>query len=151
MQNLAITDAAVAALARILHGIEFFSPLTVGQIDQVLPHIRLFSYAAGDVVFKRGDAGDAFYIIYRGKVSVRVKRGLFDAAKTVALLEEGMFFGEMALISKDPRSATIVCEGPAQLFVLVAGDFKFVLEQNPGAAAQMKKISERRRFDSSHL
>lgn len=150
VQSHAIGDGEVGVLARMLRGIEFFSPLTVGQLDQVLPNIRLFSYGTGETVFKQGEAGDAFYIVYKGKVTVRVKQGLFSFSKTVAALGQGAFFGEMALISRAPRSATVVCEEPSEIFVLVAGDFKFVLDQNPGAAAEMKRIAERRGFDTKH-
>ena len=135
----------------MMRGIEFFSPLTVGQIDLVLPQIRLFSYGAGDTVFSQGETGDAFYIVYKGKVAINVKKGLLSFKKTIATLGPGAFFGEMALISNAPRSATIVCAEPCELFVLVAGDFKFILEQNPNARAEMKRIAERRGFDSKHL
>ena len=69
---------------------------------------------------------------------------------TVAQLEAGTFFGEIALISKDPRNATVVCDEPTELFVLVSGDFRFILEENPHTAAEMKRIAERRKFETAH-
>src|SRR5579884_2164697 len=134
----------------MLRGVDFFAPLTVGQLDSVLPHIRLYAFDPGETVFKQGDVGDAFYIVYKGKVSIRIKKGLFSFTKTVATMGEGAFFGEMALVSQAPRSATVVAEDAAQLFVLVAGDFQFVLSQNPGTAAEMKRIADRRKFESAH-
>lgn len=141
----------MGVLARMLRTVDFFTPLNIGQIEAVLPHIRLYSYAAGETVFKQGEKGDAFYIVYDGEVTVKVKSGLLGLfAKTVGKLESGAFFGEIALISAEPRTATIVCEKPTYLFCLVAADFQFVLKQNPNAAAEMARIGERRKFDTSH-
>jgi CRP-like cAMP-binding protein len=150
MQKLAIGDTEMGLLARMLRKVEFFAPLNVGQLDQVLPHIGLYEFAAGETVFSQGSPGDAFYIVYKGKVSIRVKKGLFSFQKAVASLSEGAFFGEMALITTDMRSASVVCEEATQLFVLVAGDFKFVLAGNPATAAEMQRIAERRKYESAH-
>lgn len=150
VRNLTIGDAEVGLLARMLRNVDFFAPLTVGQLDEVLPHIRLYQLDAGETVFKQGETGDAFYIVYKGKVSIRIKKGFFSFSKTVTTMGEGTFFGEMALVTQAPRSATVVCDEPTQLFVLVAGDFQFVLQQNPATAAEMKRIADRRKFESAH-
>lgn len=150
MRKLTLGDAELGLLARMLRKVDFFAPLTIGQVDQILPHIRLYEFDPGETVFKQGDVGDAFYIVYKGKVSIRIKKGFFSLRKTVTTMGEGTFFGEIALIAQEPRSATVVCEEPTQLFVLVAGDFQFVLQQNPATAAEMKRIADRRKFESSH-
>lgn len=150
MEKMAVTDAEVGVLARMLRKVDFFAPLTVGQIEKVLPHIRLFSYDSGETVFSQGEKGDAFYIVNTGRVSIRIKNGFFSFAKTISILETGNFFGEIALVSDAPRGASVVCEEPCQLFVLVAADFKFILHENPAAAEEMSKIAARRNFDSAH-
>jgi CRP-like cAMP-binding protein len=150
MQKLKLGDAEVGILARLMRKVDFFAPLTVGQIEQILPFIMLYSYGAGENVFKQGETGDAFYIVYKGKVGIKVKKGFFSFAKQVAQLGEGDFFGEIALISRDKRGATVQTLEPTQLFVLVAGDFEFILKQNPQTAAEMKKLADRRTFASQH-
>jgi trk system potassium uptake protein TrkA len=150
VRKLAIGDEEIGVLARMLRKVDFFAPLTVGQLEQVLPHVRLYEYDAGDTVFKQGAPGDAFFIIYKGRASVRVKKGWFGSSKNVATIGEGAFFGEIALISNEPRTATLVCEEKTQVFVLVSGDFQFVLAENPAAAAEMKRIAARRKFESTH-
>ena len=149
MQELNVGAAELGILARMLHGVEFFSPLTVGQLEKVLPHVRIQSFSAGETVFRQGDAGDAFYIVYKGSVEVRLRRWAI-LSKTVATLKEGEFFGEIALVSSEPRTATIVAAEPALLFALISQDFQFVLRENPAAAQEMKRISARRKFDSAH-
>ncbi|MBI3554249.1 MAG: cyclic nucleotide-binding domain-containing protein [Elusimicrobia bacterium] len=151
MRKLKVGDAEIGILAHMLHKVDFFSPLTVGQMEQVLPYILVEAFDAGETVFKQGAPGDAFYIIYTGQVEVWFKKGFFSLSKIVATMNPGDFFGEMALISRDPRSATVACVEATQLFVLVAADFQFVLKQNPQAAAEMDRIAARRKFNTSHL
>lgn len=149
MVKLRVGEAEMGVLARTLHKVEFFSPLTVGQLELVLPYIVLYGYDAGEVVFRQGEAGDAFYIVHTGQVAVQLRRNLFFQ-KTVATLGPGSFFGEIALVSRTPRTATVKALEPSQLFTLVAADFEFVLKQNPAAKAEMGRIAARRQFESAH-
>lgn len=149
MKKLEIGATELGLLAHMLRKVEFFTPLTVGQLEKVLPSVMLYSYETGERVFAQGQKGDAFYIIYKGSVSVRLKRWLV-LSKTVATLKEGDFVGEIALISDEPRTASVVCDEPTLLFTLIADDFKFVLGENPAAAEEMRRIAARRKFDTSH-
>ncbi|OGR88531.1 MAG: hypothetical protein A3J74_05645 [Elusimicrobia bacterium RIFCSPHIGHO2_02_FULL_57_9] len=147
MEKIEVQNPDFGLLAAMLRKVDFFTPLTIGQIERLIPYIMLFSCRKGETVFKQGEIGDAFYIIQSGKVEVKVKTG-FLFSKTVQNLGPGDFFGEIALISREPRTATIKCLEPVALFVLAAGNFDLVLRQNPAAAAEMKKIAERRKFES---
>jgi trk system potassium uptake protein TrkA len=149
MQRLEVGPSELGILASMLRKVEFFAPLTVGQLEKVLPHVRIHSFAPGETVFRQGDKGDAFYIVYKGSVEVRLKRLVF-LSKTVATLKTGDFLGEIALISDEPRTATIVAAEPTLLFTLISTDFQFVLHENPAAAAEMQRIAARRKFDSAH-
>ena len=149
MERLEVGASELGVLARMLRKVEFFAPLTIGQLEQVLPHVRIHSFAAGEKVFGQGDPGDAFYIVYKGSVEVRLKRMLV-LSKKVATLGEGDFFGETSLVSKEPRNAAIVAAEPTMLFALIADDFQFVLRENPAAEQEMKRIATRRKFDSAH-
>ena len=62
------------------------------------------SYRAGEVIFKEGDSEDTMYFIKEGKVEISKNMG--DAEQVLAFLGPNDFFGEMALLSKTPRSAT---------------------------------------------
>lgn len=151
MKRLEIGNAELGVLAGMMRKVDFFSPLTVGQLEKVLPAVMLFEFAPGETVFKEGDSGDAFYIVYEGQVEVRVGAGFLGlSSKTVAALGKGAFFGEIALISSEPRTATVRCAGRTLLFTLIAPDFEFVLAENPNAAEQMRRISQRRRFETAH-
>jgi trk system potassium uptake protein TrkA len=149
MERIPVGAAELGVLAGMLRKVDFFAPLTIGQLETILPHVMLCRYEAGETVFRQGDAGEAFHIVYQGKVDIRLPRFLF-LSKTIATLSAGQFFGEIALISAEPRTATVVCTEPTLLFTLLASDFAFVLRENPAAAQEMRSIADQRRFASKH-
>lgn len=150
MNRLEIGSSELGVLAGMMRKVEFFTPLTVGQLEKVLPAVMLYEFAPGETVFKQGQPGDAFYIVYQGKVDVSIKSGpLGLLSKKVASLGAGTFFGEIALISDAPRNATVRCAEKSLLFTLVSRDFAFILAENPSAAAEMNRIAERRKFETA--
>lgn len=152
MDRLEIREVDLAALSRLLRRVDFFAPLTIAQLEKVLPYIYLYFYQPGEKVFEQGGAGDAFYVIYEGEVAIQIKQGLFGMgfAKKVAALKPGDFFGEMALLAREKRGASAVAQSALKLFVLTEADFSFILKGNPGFAEEIKKIAKRRKFLSSH-
>lgn len=149
MKKLEIGPTELGILAHMLRKVEFFTPLTVGQLEQVLPTVMLYAYDSGETVFSQGQKGDAFHIVYKGSVDVKIREWLV-LSKKIATLKEGDFLGEIALISDEPRTATVVTTEPTLLFTLISDDFKFVLAENPGASEEMKRIGRRRKFASDH-
>lgn len=147
MEKVAMSDADYGHLARAMRKVEFFAPLNVGELEQIVKYIMLCRYKTGEKVIRQGEPGDAFYIVYDGAVSVCVRQYLFFS-KALKRLGPGDFFGEMALLSNDPRSASVICEEPTRLFVLLSADFSFMLKKNPAFAEEMKKLAERRKFMS---
>ena len=63
---------------------------------------------SGEVLFKEGAQGDEMYLIRSGKI--RIVKDLEGTQKTLAVIGEGEFFGEMALLDKRPRSASAIAE-----------------------------------------
>lgn len=149
MEKLKMSDKEYLDLARVMRKVDFFAPMTVGQLEMILPYILFCRYRTGETVFKQGSRGDAFYIVQSGGVSVKVRKALLFS-KEVAKLGSGSFFGEMALLSDAPRNASVVCSEESRLFVLMSADFKYVLKKNPQFAEEMQKIAERRKFLDQH-
>lgn len=149
MKQLEIGPSELGILGNMMRKVDFFTPLTVGQLDQVLPAIMLYAYEPGETVFAQGQKGDAFYIVYQGSVEIRLRNWLLFTKK-VATMRAGDFLGEIALISDEPRTATVVCAEPTLLFTLIADDFRFVLKENPAAATEMARIASRRKFATAH-
>lgn len=79
----------------------------------------------GDTVFKKGEKGDCLYILSEGSVDI-----LGSDDKTVLLnLQEGQFFGELALVTEEPRSATVRATSTCEIYTLSKSDFDHSLER----------------------
>jgi len=115
----------------------------MNELDELIGHLRMIRVQKGYEIIKQGDPGDAFYLIASGKVSVWIKKG-FKRSKVAELVSDD-FFGEMALISNEPRSATIVAEDVTELFILQKYDFDKILMKNPAIAQELKKAYHERK------
>ena len=117
-------------LRNALQKVDFFYNLNFGELDELIKALKKRKVRQGETIIKQGEIGDKFYIIGSGEVSVHIKKG-FGGAKKVATLTTGDFFGEMALVTDLPRTATVIAEEPTELFVLYKADFKKILMKNP--------------------
>ncbi len=99
-------------------------------------------YAADTVLFEEGDVGTEMYVIHEGHV--RLTRGKGSLETTLAVLPPGEFFGEMAIVTSQPRSATATLEGPAKLLVLDSGTFESMVRNNAEIALRIiRKMATR--------
>jgi NADH dehydrogenase len=92
-------------------------------------------YEAGQFVFHRGDPGDKFYLIEKGKAGVYAN----ESATPMAVLGEGDHFGEGALLSGCPRTASIKAEGPLDVLVLGHESFMQILHHSAVIKAAMDR------------
>jgi CRP/FNR family transcriptional regulator, cyclic AMP receptor protein len=151
VQRVDMQEADFRNLAHAAAGVDLFKPLKGGQLDSLLSHIRLYSCEAGEVIFRKGDTADAFYIIESGQVGLIFRSLWFWLWRRVTRLGPGQIFGEMALLDQAPRSATVIAREPTRLFVLLKSDFDEVLRQNPAFAAELREIVELRKFEMRNL
>jgi hypothetical protein len=97
------------------------SPLLEGLEEQeqlaLLHGLKLMVAQPGDVLVSQGEPGDSLYILATGAVRVYA-RGERGRAALVCVLGEGAFFGELAALSGQPRSATVIAATPAELLEL---------------------------------
>jgi CRP-like cAMP-binding protein len=96
------------------------------------------NYNAGDGIFREGDMGREMYIIQSGRV--KITKQLKDGAeKTLVILGPGDFFGEMAVIDKDVRSANAVAMEPSLLIALDEEIFEMHMQTNPKIVKKILK------------
>jgi CRP/FNR family transcriptional regulator, cyclic AMP receptor protein len=106
-------------------------------------------YDQGSVVFRENDDGSEMFIIIQGVVEIRKSTGP-ASSKILTTLQKGDMFGEMAIIEKQPRSATAVAVQPTRVLVLNEKLYDSMVGTNPDFARKMNRIlSERvRRADA---
>src|SRR6185295_10619688 len=98
----------------------------------------------GQVLFHKGDDGDEMYIIQSGRVAIKKK--VKDGDTTLAVLEKGDFFGEMAILERMPRSASAEVVEDGDLIVISNEIFGDMIKANPEIAVRMlRKYSIRLR------
>lgn len=105
----------------------------------------LTHFPAGKVLFLEGDAGEDMYIIQSGRVAIKKRTGA-NRDVTLAQLEKGDFFGEMAVLERMPRSATAEMIEEGDLIVISGDTFGDMIKSNPEIAFRMlRKYSIRLR------
>jgi CRP-like cAMP-binding protein len=95
-------------------------------------------FRAGTTIFRQGDAGDKFYLIRKGSCEVVQEDG--GAVRVLRTLGVGDFFGEIALITGKPRTATIVARENTIVYTLDHKSFKTVLDTNASLKQQVLRV-----------
>ena len=111
--------------------VKLFSSLNKKELGLVAKASDVIQVPAATDLVQEGEIGHEFYLISSG--SATVKRG----GRKVASLASGDYFGEMALLDRGPRTATVTTEVPSELIVLGQREFMAVLDQVPPIAHKL--------------
>lgn len=95
-------------------------------------------FAAGQTIFAQGDAGDSMYVVLQGEVELAINGSVLER------LGPGEPFGEMALIDRAPRVATVVAVTDCRLAAISEQRFLFLVQQTPYFALQIMKVMAER-------
>jgi CRP/FNR family cyclic AMP-dependent transcriptional regulator len=129
----------------VLQRVPLFSQLAPPDLQRVVEVAREKSYPKNSIILFEDDPGDALYVVASGQVKV-VLIGDDGREVILSVLGAGEFFGEMALIDDEPRSAHVIAMEDSQLFVLRREDFEGILTQSPKiAVALLKELTRRLR------
>ena len=115
-----------------LRKVPFFSNLSPAALNQLEDRVKLLTYNQGDIIFSEGDTGDSLYIVRSGFVKVTKKQD--NAQKIVAYISHGNYFGEMALIEDEERSATISAFTKTEVVQVLKEDFEELIQSDPEIA-----------------
>jgi CRP/FNR family transcriptional regulator, cyclic AMP receptor protein len=109
---------------------ELFSNLPSGELQRVLTVARRRTFGRGEVVFHEGDPADSLHLVSKGRFAVRVTTRLGETA-TLAIRGPGQAFGELALVSEAPRSATVAALEPAETHSIYRREFEQLRVEQP--------------------
>jgi signal transduction histidine kinase len=112
-------------LKRILATTELFSKLESSDLDAITLAFKEETYPTNTDIIKKGEMGDSLFIIAKGKTKVH------DGNATLAELETGAFFGEMAFFDSSPRSMSVTSESPCILYRMNREGFQSVFRERP--------------------
>lgn len=127
--------------------IPLFSDLKPDEFSEVVKKLGIHKFPAGTVVVREGEKGDSFFVIIHGQV--RVSKQDRDGRKVaLAALGEDAFFGEIALLSGMPRTATVVTETETELLELTRKDLDEVKARHPRIESVLKKFYAERLRDT---
>jgi CRP-like cAMP-binding protein len=130
-------DLPLPRLLSLLRESDLFQDLSGSEMDQILINLRMIRTQKGFEIIRQGDSWDSFYVILSGKVSIKFRKGsrVIQAGK----LGKGEFFGEIALLAEQPRTATVTSEEISELLVLKKSEFDTVLMRNPVRAEKIRR------------
>lgn len=131
-------------ISEVLKKVPFFRTLGKDGIDFIVERLKFKPFDANQTICKIGDPGDKMYIIINGQVKVVVPSEEGEEENVIATLGSGDYFGEMSLLTGEPRSASVVTTEPAEMFILNKSDFDVVVERFPSVTLSMGKIMSQR-------
>jgi CRP-like cAMP-binding protein len=133
-----VADARLAALAKI----PLFARVPHRHLRSVLKRMGEYQYEDGAVILKEARQGEVLFVLLDG--SARVVRG----GRTVARLGSGDFFGEIAVLDRRPRTASVIATSPLRCLTLHRDDLREVIAGEPEVAwALLGGLASRLRGD----
>jgi CRP/FNR family cyclic AMP-dependent transcriptional regulator len=117
-------------LVNSLQAIPLFKSLTKRDLGNLMSSIHKRNYLAGEFIFYQGDPGIGLYVIREGEVMIT--RESDEGEKiTLAVFQKGDFFGELALVDNDKRSASAIAKSDTKLSVIFKPDLDEFIEKYP--------------------
>jgi small-conductance mechanosensitive channel len=134
-----------AERASVLDQVALFKPLTDAERASLADHLIYAPFARGEVMTRQGAVAHWLYILIRGKAEIRLH--VEDEVRTVATLEGPSVFGEMGLMTGEPRSNDVVAGSDVECFRLDKAGFETILHDRPEVAEAMSRIMATRRIE----
>ena len=147
-QDTDVDDVLNLAVER-LNQVAIFTPLAGEEIERLANASSLRVYAPGEAIVRMGREGNSMFVIIRGAVRVEIPGG---AAPTVINeLRENDFFGEMSLLTGEPRAANVIAEEETEVLQIKKEALKPIFEDNPALVESISElIAERKHLLQSH-
>lgn len=128
-----------------LRRVDLFAPLEREELERLADALNAAPFTRGEVLTRQGAEAHWLYLVIAGDVGVRVAKDGIDTE--VARLGPGSFFGEMSLMTGEPRSATVVALTDVECYRLDATAFRDLLERRPPLAEPIARLLAQRRTD----
>src|SRR5262245_13206107 len=132
------------SLEDTLTRIPLFAEIDRLALAQLAAHLDPIELQEGDIVCRQGEPGDCLYLLAAGQLGVHVQEPESGASRRIDSLGAGDFFGEMALLTGEPRSATIRAEKPSRVLRLDRDRFEALVRAQPSSFLAIARVLSRR-------
>ena len=129
----------------LLREVEIFKPFSEDAKVYLSERMRRHRFEPGDVIVQQGDIGDSLFIIVEGVVSIRVRTD-DGKSKEVARLGAGNFFGEMALLTGEDRTATVSSIAETYVYEITKEDIAPLMAEQPEVSERVGKVLTQRQM-----
>ena len=133
----------------ILRGEPLFDCLNDAQLDNVLHSAHIHKYGRGERVIEEGAEGSSMFVMLRGTAHVSVLRN--GTGIRLGVLREGDCFGEMSLLTGEPRSATVRAEGDCEVLEIKQEAMAEVLRDAPQCLTQLSELLAKRKLEGEGI
>lgn len=130
-------------IADRLNRVSIFAPLSDEEIERLAAVSVAKVYAPGEVIVSMGQEGNSMFVVISGTVKVQIPELSYQ--KTIGTLHENDFFGEMSLLTGEPRSATVVAFEESEVLRIDKSGLKPIIESNPALVEAISDLVEERR------
>jgi small-conductance mechanosensitive channel/CRP-like cAMP-binding protein len=136
-------DAPVPERSRLLAGVDLFAGLGEEMLAELAQASRVKTYGNGEAIVRQGEAGESMFVIRSGRAAVVLE----PDRREVAVIERGGYFGEMSMLTGDPRTATVLARGDTRVFEISAELFRRLAASYPHAVEQVGMAAATRRIE----
>ncbi len=126
-----------------LRQVSLFKDMTLAQLSAIAKLLRESEYLSGEVIFKEGEMGTDLYLLIGGSVEV-IKDYQGPKERHLTTLQAVNYFGEMAILDDEPRSATIVAAEDTTLLSLNGEAFKELIRDMPDISFEVMRVLTQR-------
>jgi hypothetical protein len=134
-------EIALSMRRDLISKVPFFREAGDDLLRDIVMALRPAVYTPGSYLMREGEPGDCMYIVSAGTVEI-VSR---DGGHVYAELEEGSFVGEMALVYKSPRTASVRARGYCDVYILTKNKFDFILIKHEAFASHVQQVAASRK------
>jgi CRP/FNR family transcriptional regulator, cyclic AMP receptor protein len=138
MSSAGHTNALHDAIIQCLKKIAIFSQLSADELDRMADQMHLLRSSKGNVIFKEGDSGDFVCFVVDGILEV-IKTAADGTERSIAKLISGCSIGEMAVVGRFPRSATVRSRSEATLLTLQRNRLDKICSEYPQIGIKIYK------------
>ncbi len=140
-------EAAQRQRLELFGRVDLFASLSDAQREMLASGTLLHRFGDGETIVRQGTPGQSMYVVASGTVVVLVE----PSRAEVARIEKGGYFGEMSLLTGEPRTATVVARGDVVVLEIDAEDFRRLAAESPHAVEQIGVAAVTRRAELDHV